>query len=263
MRHKLKINKSNIYYLIIILSFTSTSYLPAQNSIDFSLRANHTLLKDETNSLFNFKGIVPSASLAFVSKNEKRYYQFGMDFLMGNSLQKYDFSSLLVELKLGYKYLRNINSLKNNKNYAGGGIQTYGHFLISELGKTTYLYETSLNLNYLVDIPFGKSTFSLSTELPILSLISRTPYSVFSPELRDQLEAPLTIPFYKPTVHLPSSFFRFSGYAGISHILGKRWGAGLYYRFEYINYKGENKLNYTQLINSGYLTLTYRFKNKK
>lgn len=247
----------NIANGIIVVIFLATNYsLHAQSSIDFSIGAKSTKLKDEINSQFNFKGIIPSILLEYSSKNNKRFHQVGFNYSMGNPTQIHDFSSLFVELKFGYRYLKKINTT-NLISFGGGGIQSYGNFLISELGKTTYIYETSLNLNYMIDIPLEKNIISISGEIPFLSLISRSPYAVYTPELREQLNTPFTIPFYNYKAYLPFNYWRFSGNACINRNIGQKWNFGLNYRYEYMQYNDAKGLDYAKLVNSVYLIVKF------
>jgi len=233
----------------------------SQNYLQLSLGVDRTTLKDEISSLFNFKGVIPGIGLSYVSENDQRIHDVRIGLEMGNPTQRNNFSSLLMGLNLGYKYLRAVKHSTNSISYLGGGFQSIDYFQISDLGKTTYLFENSLNLNYQITIPYKKNRFSFSCETPIISLISRSPYSVFSPELREKLNEPLQVPFYNSNLHLPFDYFRVSTFIGISRSLGDRWLVGFDYLFQFLNYNKPANLTYAKMDHSFKLSIAFKFNN--
>ena len=127
-----RINKRLYVNLVVLCLISLTHSSNAQNQLMISPGIDVTTLKDEISSPFNFKGIIPTIEISYISEKISRIHQTKIEVGMGKPKQIYDLRSLLMRFNIGYSYLQNLNLSDQYLNYLGGGIQTYNNFLIHQ-----------------------------------------------------------------------------------------------------------------------------------
>jgi hypothetical protein len=257
MKPHLYFDKLIVVNLLILLFLMALSgHVFGQKSLNMSFSADYTTVRDEvSSSAFNYTGFIPAIKFGYSAVNERHAHDFDIKLAMGNPELPYGLRSLLMQPAIDYELLFNLPFTQNFAVYAGGGLSTQGLFLMSDLGKITYLWESSFTVNGRLRFPFPQGWITADIDVPILSAVSRSPYSVFSPELREALHTPWAIPFFDAGYHTPIDYFRTNISVGYNRRIGRSMQMGLEYEMQFLLYDEPQDLKFAVLSHSLWLSI--------
>lgn len=175
---KLRRNFKILLFLLCgLLSFAQESQ-PNTRNLYLEIGVSHESLKDKVFADLKFDGPIFQAGLGFEKTTNKSFWSVDLSGNFGTIKYGNIFPTLYLDLGLGFKYAKSINSTDQNSLFAGGAI--YSNLNILDYnGYENGSWMTGHNIGILLKKNVLLKNHAVETELifPLISLISRPPYA--------------------------------------------------------------------------------------